>query len=360
MNKNKYRLKAKTLLRAAVFAFAFFYFDSRAQSQTRSFDSISIPPLLEGVWQGKDRFILFDGESSQLACVLRLFYGRYDDRSAEPLSFSKDFPRDKNDASSSEAQQIQIHFSVIAENTESGEGVFELEIKYPNNKKNVYVPLAVKEGEAYLDFFTVERIRQDENSQSTDFFLRPFGASSGITICPPVIKNEVAAYYVNGQDAYKIRYWICEQAADFSQKCRFGSEGKTFFVDKFLFLAGNAYTCATGRRSDVRNTEKIDCESIGFVYSDFVQADDSTNAQNEKSQSMIFTEAQPYLVKLLPSQDDEKDRLIKITQSANSKKPPQPEPIFPPSQVNFHWKEISELEKYNPYTWNRRNADLHK
>ena len=49
----------------------------------------------------------------------------------------------------------------------------------------------------------------------------------------------------------------------------------------------------------------------------------------------------------------------KLSENNKRRKDP-PKPLFPVSEIDFHWKEITELEKYNPFTWNRRNIDLGK
>lgn len=76
------------------------------------------------------------------------------------------------------------------------------------------------------------------------------------------------------------------------------------------------------------------------------------------SEGTIFALGKEYLIKVPEGVNH--DDLQKIVDENNKRRKDPPKPLFPPSQINFHWKEISELEKYNPYTWNRRNIDLGK
>ena len=73
---------------------------------------------------------------------------------------------------------------------------------------------------------------------------------------------------------------------------------------------------------------------------------------------------EPYLIKV--PEGSERAGVISSTAFLNSiednnkRRHPAPKALFPPVFPKYHWKEISELEKYNPSTWNKRNLDIHK
>ncbi|MBR1722984.1 MAG: hypothetical protein IJ727_10970, partial [Treponema sp.] len=85
-----------------------------------------VPALLQGLWQGKDRLIMFSNEN-EFALVLRVFYQWYNDRAAEPASFAEIKTRDRNDATISPSQEISIRYITVVENPSKTDGVYELE-----------------------------------------------------------------------------------------------------------------------------------------------------------------------------------------------------------------------------------------
>lgn len=300
-----------------------------------------VPKPLEGIWQGNDRLVLFN-DKAPISIVLRVFYQWYDDRAAEPSSFAQISSRDRNDTISSHPENIEVKFFTLFENESKTAGIYELSVKYPKIKNVVYIPIAVIDNQLYLTFLMRENINYPDLESNKDFYLKDYGVSNGITISPPIIKDEIISYYVTGNSVYHIRYW--ESKMDFSEeKAEFSTEEKNFFVDKFIKAGGKIYTCTTGRSKKIRNIQKST-----FISENFIIDNDS----------VIYAYGKPYLIKV-PSQKTEKD-FCTIVESNNSKRKPPQTPPFPASEIDFHWKEISEIEKYNPYTWNRRNIDLHK
>ena len=100
--------------------------------------SESVPLLLQGIWQGSDRLVMFSNEN-EFALVLRVFYQWYNDRAAEPASFSELKTRDRNNTTKSPAEDIQISYITIVENPSRTAGVYELSVKYPHEKKPVLI-----------------------------------------------------------------------------------------------------------------------------------------------------------------------------------------------------------------------------
>lgn len=343
--------------------FSVFVFSVFPQNSSEASDDV--PSLLEGIWQGSDRLLMFSNKN-EFAVVLRVFYQWYNDRAAEPASFSEIKSRDRNDATSNESENISVKYITILENSSKNSGIYWLSVKYPHNKENYLIPILVLDGKIYLDFLvkgsasdssvsSSSSLRGSLSSSSSSFeseissgFYRAassLASSSGILVSPPVFKDEVVSYFVNGSDIYKIRYWL--SGMEYSDvKASFTDEEngtKVFSVDKFLKIGANLYQCTTGRSTKIRNIEKFSNPKKTLTFD---------------SDKIFVALGKPYLKKV-PDKKNAEDLLDNVAEN-NKRRKPAPKPLFPPSEINFHWKEISELEKYNPYTWNRRNLDIHK
>ncbi len=291
-----------------------------------------VPDLLKGIWQGNDRLILFAGEEGEFSCVLRVFYRWYDDRAAEPPSFAQISTRSKNDATAPRGENIKIRFATTSENSAGTAGAYELEVKYPGRKDPVYIPVAVINGNIYLNFYVKQ---QFDNGK---YALCETGAASGITISPPIIRNELLSYFVDGSNVYHIRYW--ESEMDFSDdQAEFSDDIMIHALNKFISTAGKVFTCATGRSTRIRNIQKS-----GHLPENLICDEES----------LIFASGKPYLSYVPDS--GTRETLLQRVKSDNSRMAPQPKPLFPPSNLDFHWKEIHELEKYNPFIKQLRNA----
>lgn len=323
--------------------------------------SEEVPSLLQGIWQGEDRLVMFSNQN-EFALVLRVFYQWYNDRASEPASFSEVKSRDRNNTTKSPAEDIQIQYSTIVENPSKTAGVYELSIKYPHEKLPVLVPVCIIDGKIYMDFLIKDSAEvtdlrlssdssssgQSKKSESSGFY-RSASSASGILIAPPVFKNEVLSYFVTSAgEIYRIRYWLSEMEYSYA-KASFSDGDKVFTVDKYLRIGSRVYQCTTGRSSKIRNIQKSSKFERDTTYD---------------SDGGIVAFGQPYLVKV--PEGEERAGVISSTaflnaiEENNKRRHPSPKPIFPPTFPRFHWKEISDLELYNPSTWNRRNLDIHK
>ena len=318
--------------------------------------SENVPALLQGIWQGSDRLIMFSNKN-EFALVLRVFYQWYNDRAAEPASFSELKTRDRNNTTKSPAEDIQIQYSVIVENPSKSAGVYELSVKYPDEKIPVVIPVCVIDGKIFLDFLIKDSAEVtdlrlgnsgSQKSESGGFY-RSASSANGITIAPPVFQKEVLSYSVGGEnEVYRIRYWLSEMDYSYA-KASFSDGDKVFSVDKYLRIGSRVYQCTTGRSTKIRNIQKSSKFEKNAVYD---------------SDGGIVAFGEPYLVKV--PEGEERAGVISSTaflntiEENNKRKKPAPKPIFPPTFPKFHWKEISELEAYNPSTWNKRNLDIHK
>ena len=145
-----------------------------------------------------------------------------------------------------------------------------------------------------------------------------------------------------GNEIYKIRYWLSEMAYSYA-KATFSDGDKIFSVDKYLRIGANVYQCTTGRSSKIRNSQKSSNFGKNAVYD---------------SDGGIVAFGDPYLVKVPEGND--REALLSFVEENNKRKKPAPKPPLPPTFPKYRWKEITELELYNPSTWNKRNLDVHK
>jgi hypothetical protein len=297
----------------------------------------SVPALLSGIWQGSDRLVRFADTDGGFYCVLRTFYAWYDDRAAESAAYTATFSRDKNDTESDHPEVISVEYKTIAENDAKTAGAYELAVQYPKQKNTVSIPVAVINGKLYLSFMIAETKDNEMNG-----YWRAAGTASGITVSVPREAKEVVSYYFTEGGVYHIRYWLSEMEYT-DEKATFTDGEQKYTVDKYIRAGGCVYSCTTGRSTEIRNIEK----SSSFV-----------SAHVLDDEKMICAIGKEYLVKVPGAQTNE--QLQTLVAENNKRKYPAPKPLFPPADINFHWKEISELEKYNPWTWNRRNIDLGK
>lgn len=315
-----------------------------------------VPGLLSGIWQGSDRLLMFSSDGNEFSLVLRVFYQWYNDRTAEPSAYNELKARDRNDAVSANAEDIKVFYRVITENQSGTAGVYELVMNYPHVKEAVSIPVCVVDGKLYLDFLIRTETENDreksysavmqegssEREEAESVFYRAASSAKSISIETPVFSKEVLSYYLHEGAIYKIRYWL--SGMEYSDAKASFSDGKQVFsVDKFLKIGDQLFQCTTGRSSKIRNIEK----SSSF---------EKEITQDSDRKFIVF--GKPYLVKV-PEMNTKQDLLANVEEN-NRRRKPAPKPIFPPAEIDFHWKEISELEKYNPYTWNRRNIDIHK
>ena len=317
-----------------------------------------LPSLLSGVWASPSLYCVFDTGylSSDLGSipqfVLRVFYGWYDDRTAESPSYTVDHPRDVNCATSrAEAQAIAVRYFPLTSDLSENSGAWNLEIHYPNRKEVYNVPVALIGGNLYLDFLvkdsatsTTESQAENTDESSLDGFWQDALCASGIQVCPPVFKKELACLYIHGDRVYRVRYWKTDMEYDGQMKAELTDEGDTYLIPKHLNVAGDTYTCVKGRRRQVRNVERL---SSLPPYTANGTSDDEGNFTG----STILSFAKPYLARL------EGKTIEDVLSEDALKRPPNPKPLFPPSGVlDFDWSIVAAP----PADWSRRVLDLGK
>lgn len=346
--KKSFLLSAVVLLTCAAAAQVLRPSEAVSEREARA----DIPDLLAGVWQGNDRLVLFGKDGNEFAAVLRVFSGRYADRAAEPAAYAEYATRDRNDATSSAAEHIEISYITIAENASHTAGAYELQILYPGSREYAYVPIAVIGGDIYLDFLVKGSARDGDyavlppvtadGTPDLEGFWRDCGAAAGLLVSPPSIKKERTGYYFSGGTFYHIRYWETDMPYTYEQ-ADFTDGDQSFVVDKYVRSAGKVYTNCTGRRTQIRNIKKSS-ELPGTAHFD--------------RDGVICAFGSPYLVRL----DGRENRadLQQLTDETNSAPRPPRKPVFPVTFPDVRWPDYDALDIYDPATWNRRMLDVGK
>ena len=319
--------------------------------------SPSLPPLLAGLWQNNQRIVSFENLDSA-SVILKLFYGWYYDRAAEPgtqtfvdsimsttqldykysgasqqdfiarnsvtitdevLQYDSLPPRPKNDATSPQAQHLLVEFEPLIPETETS-GAWNIWITYPDIKERHAIPVAVFDGKLYVNFYL-------GTSSPLSRFFQAASNTNGITISTPLLDKEVISYLVTGSRMYKIRYWQTDMEYDGATEAVLSGEDGDYQVPKHLLIGGSVYTCVAGRRVDIRNVEEIPLDISGFTMS---------------SDNRIIVQKSAYLSLM----DNNASELYQLIAEANSRKAPPPPPPIPLGELDFHYAEIEDLRKY--------------
>lgn len=319
--------------------------------------SSSLPPLLAGLWQNSQRIVSFESLDSA-SIILKLFYGWYYDRAAEPgtgtmsesimsttqpdynysgtsqqdfvarnsvsvteevLQFESFPPRPKNDATSPQGQHLLVEFEPLIPATEES-GAWNIWITYPDTKERQAIPVAVFDGKLYVNFYL-------GSNDNVSRFFQAASNTNGITISTPLLDKEVTSYLVTGSRMYKIRYWQTDMEYDGETQAILSGEDGNYPVPKHLLIGNTVYTCVAGRRVDIRNVEEIPLDISSFTMS---------------SDNRIVVQKSAYLSLM----DNKASELYQLIAEANSRKVPPPPPPIPLGELDFRYAEIEDLRKY--------------
>ncbi|QTQ16337.1 hypothetical protein [Treponema parvum] len=307
-----------------------------------------IPALLSGIWEGKDRFVYFasieDSKNSSYAAVmLKTLYGWYYDRAAEPEKFSEN-KRDLNSVTALDAESVLAEFSdtcraeaefrTVSEDENSG--VWEVRLTYAD-RSFADVPVAVIDGKLYLNFWIRDKSVNLSEDNLFYGYWKGAGRASGITASEPFISRELTSFYIVDDSVYHIRYWQTDM--EYSPLAASFSDGeKTFYVAKHIASASKIYTCVSGRSVRIRNVERSPFDVSSYTFD---------------SSYSICALGEPYMVlrkgaSEAVSEIEMTNAYAELAVSANSRRKPDPPPLFPPSDLNWHWDDIFRLEKDNP------------
>jgi hypothetical protein len=341
--------------------------------------TVLTPSLLEGIWQGADRYVFFTAPSdaavlaaktaaaqtagtdpltvpdpvvktaaaalqpSDLAVVLKTYYGWFYDRAAEPVDYAGSTARFRCTATTAEAEHITVtyeplltrsaHYDAAGNPLSEDSGAWELVVHYGTKQRNVTrIPVAVIGNNLYLDF--VIKGQTDNTTVSSAGnplagYWQGVSMQHSIRICPLPLNENITSYYITDSAVYTLRYWVTTmEYTDASASFTDGAE--TFRVAKHIVSAGNVFTCVTGRSLQIRNVEKSAAGLTDYTL-------DGTGT--------ICAFGKPYLMKVTGK--DKAPALMQIIAEANKRRKPDPPPLFPPDDLNWHWDLINMLEKDN-------------
>lgn len=127
----------------------------------------------------------------------------------------------------------------------------------------------------YLEYWT-KGSAFDAKQTDDGIYWRPSGNLEELSIDQAQMKKELTAYYVyTGSDTpqiFEIRYWIAnlEYAKEYAgiELEKDENTHLTLLVDKYLKINGIVYTCATGRRTIIRNVKMLTTLPSTPVYSE--------------------------------------------------------------------------------------------
>jgi len=152
---------------------------------------------------------------------------------------------------------------------------------------------------------------------------------------------EIASYYADGKNTtvdpfagfmYPLYVQIVKTTTMpyTDDLASFDDTGKTFSVAKHIVSSASIFTCVTGRSNRIRNIVKTSLDFGDYKL-------DKTGT--------ICVFGKPYMTKVLGK--DSAPGLMQIVAEANSRRKDPPPPLFPPSDLNWHWDLIALLEKDN-------------
>lgn len=198
------------------------------------------PPLLGGLWEGADRIDVFGQDS--VSVILKTFYGWYYDGSDSY----------RNDTTVPGKARIQASYTTMVQTENAWAG--ELSLLYPGNKIPFTVPVAVVDGDLYLDFAVVS---QD------GAYLQRRGIAHKVGRSPFYEDTELQSLYLADDKVYYIRYWLTDMDYEPEALADFSDGGSTYFVNKHIRTSGKVFTCTSGRETRIRNVTRRAAQEAG-------------------------------------------------------------------------------------------------
>ncbi|MDE5898790.1 MAG: hypothetical protein K2H09_05945 [Treponemataceae bacterium] len=284
------------------------------------------PPELAGIWQGADRIVLF-GEQDQLSVILKLYYGWYYDRAAEPAESSSLQPRSANAATAPAPASINVSYEQIAE----GVPAWELSLRY-GGAETARIPVAVIDGALFLSFlihYPQESSQPESAGGAISGYWQGLNCADSLRISGRRRREDIISWYILEGAAYKLRFWRTDMEFDGEAAAAFTDGSSLFTVNKHIRSGGATFTCANGRSAHIRNVEK------------FASLPEECTLD---AGGRICGIGAPYLRR---ADKDDAESLLAIVAEANARRRPPPPPLFPPEDLDWHWDLINQLEQGN-------------
>ncbi len=279
--------------------------------------SQNIPQILQGIWEGKDRFVFFenaaDDKNPELVVVLKEYYGWYYDRAAEPDAYSEIEPRTRNAATHKDPEIIPYTINTLnAQNDASN--AFQINISYSKHNSDT-TTFAVIDDKIFLNVYI---LLEDKDAGDSKLY-RSYQHSEGFLMYEQPTDQNISLLIVDNDKYYDVRYWYTDMDYDPSY-VTFKYKDDVYSVPKHLQADGSNYSCVNGRSKKVRNTMPSFSLSASCYYFD-------------ETKTVLIPASDAYLTKVTDSNTLE--ALFKIIQDANSRRKPDPEPIFPVTLPKF-------------------------
>lgn len=284
-----------------------------------------LPEQLYGIWEGKDRIVFFEKDQNtsdmQIVIILKEYYGWYYDRAAEPESYDEKDKRTRNSATTRNAENVFIEDLKINKDKDKLLTA-TINLKYSNHQK-CQIPFCILDDNIFLDYM-------ESDSENPDFY-RGVAVSKGFLLSEQVPPENISGFIIDDKKLYDVRYWKSDMEFS-SENAQFKYHDDEYFVPKHILSAGNNYSCVSGRSKKIRNTVgPFDFDEEKYLFSE--------------DKSVLIRQKEPYLTKIADKNTFEE--LMKIVKAANSRRKPDPAPLFPPSNLDWHWDIIDRLEANN-------------
>ena len=282
--------------------------------------SQGIPEKLQGIWEGKDRFIFFenaaDDENPEFVIILKEYYGWYYDRAAEPLEYAEKEPRTRNAATHKDPEVIPFTINELPQITDA----WQLSITYSKHYSNT-TSFAIIDDRIFVNMYTKYDIK-DENGEIFDqsaALWRGWQHSDGFILNSQPADENISLLILLDDKFYDVRYWLTDMDYETSL-VTFKYKDDVYFVPKHLFAEGTNYSSVNGRSKKIRNTQApLSIENQEIIYN--------------SDKTVLILNDEPYLTRLTDRQTFED--LMQIIKEANARRKPDPEPIFPVKLPSF-------------------------
>ena len=270
--------------------------------------SQKIPEVLQGIWEGKDRFVYFDNatddENPEFVIILKEYYGWYYDRAAEPVEYADAEPRTRNAATHKDPEVIPFTLTELENITDA----FQLSITYSKHYSNT-TSFAIIDDKIYLNPYTY----------TADNLYRGYQHSDGFIMNSQPVDENISLLIMLDDKFYDVRYWQTDMDYE-ATTVTFKYKDDVFQVPKHLYAEGTNYSSVNGRSKKIRNTQPA-----------FQLANQNIIYNSDKT--VLILNSEPYLTKLTDKKTFED--LMQIIKEANARRKPDPEPIFPVKLPSF-------------------------
>ena len=290
--------------------------------------SQEIPAKLQGIWEGKDRFIFFenaaDDGNPEFVIILKEYYGWYYDRAAEPVEYSEKEPRTRNAATHKDPEVIPFTINELPDVTDA----WQISITYSKHYSNT-TSFALIDDKIYVNMYTKYDINPSTGSgtaigsltsDSLSYSLyRGWQHSDGFILNSQPADENISLLIMQDDKFYDVRYWLTDMDYETSL-VTFKYKDDTFMVPKHLFAEGTNYSSVNGRSKKIRNTQPaFSKENQNIIYN--------------SDKTVLILNDEPYLTRVTDKQTFED--LMQIIKEANARRKPDPEPIFPVKLPTF-------------------------